>query len=50
MPDPKHVRQVEEALAELPILDIHTHLVGEHLGAKGLHAILLYHMVVSDLY
>jgi len=50
MPDPKLVRQVEEALAELPILDIHTHLVGEHLGAKGLHDILLYHMVVSDLY
>src|SRR6266513_820691 len=41
---------VEEALAEIPVLDIHTHLVGGKLGARGLHDILLYHMVVSDLY
>src|SRR5216684_3107642 len=41
---------VEEALAEVPVLDIHTHLVGGRLGARGLHDILLYHMVVSDLY
>jgi glucuronate isomerase len=42
--------RVEEALAEAPVLDIHTHLVGGKLGARGLHDILLYHMVVSDLY
>src|ERR1043166_820838 len=41
---------VEEALAEVPVLDIHTHLVGGRLGARGLHDVLLYHMVVSDLY
>jgi hypothetical protein len=41
---------VEEALADVPVLDIHTHLVGGQLGARGLHDILLYHMVVSDLY
>ena len=41
---------VEEALAEVPVLDIHTHLVGGKLGARGLHDILLYHMVISDLY
>ena len=41
---------VEEALAQVPVLDIHTHLVGGRLGARGLHDILLYHMVVSDLY
>ena len=41
---------VEEALARVPVLDIHTHLVGGRLGARGLHDILLYHMVVSDLY
>jgi hypothetical protein len=40
----------EEALASVPILDIHTHLVGGKLAARGLHDILLYHMVVSDLY
>jgi hypothetical protein len=39
------VRTVEEALAQLPMFDIHTHLVGGKLGARGLHDILLYHMV-----
>lgn len=42
--------ELEGALAELPMLDIHTHLVGGNLGARGLHDVLLYHMVVSDLY
>ncbi len=41
---------LENALAEVPVLDAHTHLVGGRLGARGLHDILLYHMVVSDLY
>ena len=44
------VHLLEEALAEVPVLDIHTHLVGGRLGARGLHDVLLYHMVVSDLY
>jgi hypothetical protein len=43
-------KELEEALAEVPMLDIHTHLVGGKLGARGLHDVLLYHMVVSDLY
>ena len=42
--------ELEAALAEVPVLDIHTHLVGGKLGARGLHDVLLYHMVVSDLY
>ena len=29
---------------------MHTHLVGGKLAARGLHDILLYHMVISDLY
>lgn len=41
---------LEHALSEVPVLDIHTHLVGGRLGARGLHDVLLYHMVVSDLY
>ena len=41
---------LENALAELPMFDVHTHLVGGRLGARGLHDILLYHMVISDLY
>jgi hypothetical protein len=43
-------RDLEMALAEMPILDVHTHLVGGRLAARGLHDILLYHMLVSDLY
>jgi glucuronate isomerase len=43
-------REMEFALGEIPVLDIHTHLVGGRLGARGLHDVLLYHMVVSDLY
>jgi glucuronate isomerase len=42
--------EMEQALADVPVLDIHTHLVGGKLAARGLHDILLYHMVVSDLY
>jgi hypothetical protein len=38
------------ALTEIPVLDVHTHLVSGRLGARGLHDVLLYHMVVSDLY
>ncbi|MHB0877874.1 MAG: hypothetical protein ACYC5O_17690 [Anaerolineae bacterium] len=30
-------------------MDVHTHLDAGHLSARGLHDILLYHMVVSDL-
>jgi hypothetical protein len=44
------VPELEEALTQIPTLDAHTHLVGGHLGARGLHDILLYHMVVSDLF
>ena len=44
------VDSLEQALAEVPTLDVHTHLCGARLGARGLHDILLYHMVVSDLY
>ena len=42
--------ELEEALAEVPILDAHTHLVGGALAARGLHDLLLYHMLVSDLH
>ena len=34
----------------MPVLDVHTHLCGARLTARGLHDVLLYHMVVSDLY
>jgi len=44
------VDALENALGAVPILDVHTHLCGAKLAARGLHDILLYHMVVSDLY
>src|SRR5580658_4768463 len=44
------VAQMEEALGELPVLDVHTHLCGAKLAAQGLHDVLLYHMIVSELY
>ncbi len=44
------ILEIENGLASLPCFDIHTHLVGGRLGARGLHDVLLYHMVVSDLY
>ena len=47
---PPLAHELEEALAEVPMIDIHTHLVGGKLAARGLHDVLLYHMVISDLY
>jgi glucuronate isomerase len=44
------VADLLSGLAETPLLDGHTHLVGGRLAARGLHDVLLYHMVVSDLY
>ncbi len=41
---------LEQALGELPVLDVHSHLCGAKLAARGLHDVLLYHMIVSDLY
>jgi hypothetical protein len=50
MNNPPSIDSLEAALAELPALDVHTHLCGAKLAARGLHDILLYHMIVSDLY
>ena len=46
----KTIREVEEMLADQPMLDAHTHIDASHLTARGLDDILLYHMVISDLY
>ena len=45
----KIVAALREGLAAMPLLDVHTHLDAGHLTARGLHDVLLYHMVVSDL-
>jgi hypothetical protein len=42
-------RDLEKALGTVPMFDVHTHLDATHLAARGLHDIMLYHMVVSDL-
>ena len=41
---------LQEGLQATTMLDAHTHLTGGRLAARGLHDILLYHMVISDLY
>ena len=38
-----------EGLAEIPMLDVHTHLDAGHLSARGLDDVVLYHMLVSEL-
>lgn len=48
--NPARLMDFEAALGEIPVIDVHTHLVGGGLGARGLQDVLLYHMVVSDLY
>jgi hypothetical protein len=42
-------RDIERGLEEIPLIDVHTHVDASHLTARGLHDIMLYHMVVSDL-
>jgi hypothetical protein len=42
--------ELEGTLAETPMYDVHTHLTSGAMAARGLHDVLLYHMVVSDLY
>jgi len=42
--------EIYKALCDLTIVDVHTHIDTSHLSARGLHDILLYHMVISELY
>ncbi len=42
--------KVYEEISKLPLYDVHTHMDSRHLSARGLHDVLLYHMVISDLY
>ncbi len=50
MPSATLVQDLESGLADIPLVDMHTHLVGGRLAARGLHDLLLYHMIISDLY
>jgi len=37
-------------IGEMEAIDAHTHINSSHLAARGLHDVMLYHMVISDLY
>ena len=50
MTPPADARSLETALWQVPLLDAHTHVDPAHPVSRGLHDILLYHMVISDLY
>ncbi len=41
---------MKREIAKIPLIDTHTHIRAQYPSARGLHDILLYHMVVSDLY
>jgi len=43
-------KKMYEELSKIPLFDVHTHMDASHLSARGLHDVLLYHMVISDLY
>lgn len=42
--------QLLSSLNGITIIDPHTHVDADHLSARGLHDIFLYHMVISELY
>jgi glucuronate isomerase len=42
--------KIFQGLMETPVMDAHTHVDSSHMTARGLHDILLYHMIISELY
>jgi len=46
----KTLNILSRQIGEIEAIDAHTHISSSHIAARGLHDILLYHMVVSDLY
>jgi glucuronate isomerase len=41
---------LSKQINEIEAIDAHTHINSSHMAARGLHDVMLYHMVVSDLY
>ena len=41
---------LRKRIGDIEAIDAHTHVNASHMTARGLHDILLYHMVISDLY
>jgi len=42
--------EIYSELVKIPLYDIHTHIDVSHMTARGLDDIILYHMIVSELY
>lgn len=45
-----HLETLLEKIQDIRFVDPHTHVDSAHLSARGLSDVLLYHMVISDLY
>jgi glucuronate isomerase len=43
-------KDLYDEIMKLPVFDAHTHVDADHLAARGLHDILLYHMLITELY
>ena len=43
-------KEFYQKIAQIEAFDCHTHIDAAHPVARGLHDIMLYHMVISDLY
>jgi len=50
MSEKKKFRVLAEKVTAIKAIDAHTHLDSSHLSARGLHDVMLYHMVISELY
>jgi hypothetical protein len=46
----KALSALREEIMQIPIFDAHSHIDAAHLSARGLHDILLYHMLITELY
>ncbi len=46
----KTYEQLLEQINTIEPIDVHTHSDSSHLSARGLHDIMLYHMVISESY
>lgn len=46
----KSVGVLSQQIGEIEAIDAHTHINSSHMAARGLHDVMLYHMVISDLY
>jgi len=43
-------RVLSRQIGEIEAIDAHTHINSSHMAARGLHDVMLYHMVISELY